>query len=274
MRSVRLVRGCLWIAGGALLLTVRPTLAQVTERDALPVAPPALGGTSRSDLPSVHVLPIPSELEPPGSIPEPAFAPVDPGSAAGGKVLDLIAHIRESLRTTRYQHSTQVDEKMGLFAWDCSGMAAWIVGRASPAARAALASDRPVARDFYDIIARAGTTPRRRGWQRLGSIDAVRPGDVFAWRRPAGWPPRNTGHVGFVLTRPQAVPAIPGAYALRIADATSLPHQNDTRHGANGGGFGEGTLIVMTERGQATAYGWFGTDSRAVVQTAVVFGRL
>jgi hypothetical protein len=154
-------------------------------------------------------------------------------------------------------------------------MAAWVLRRAAPRALSAVEAERPVARDFHQVIARAGTSPARTPWHRLPSIESVRPGDVFAWLRPPKWPSHNTGHVGFVLSRAERVALVPGAYAVRVVDATSLPHQNDTRPVDGVGGFGEGTLLFMTdEAGRPTAYGWFGTESRAVVLTKIVLGRL
>ena len=220
-------------------------------------------------------LPIPPELEPAGSIPAPAFQPGAPAAPAGRRVLDVVGRVRTTLRETRYQHTTDVDERAGRYAWDCSGMAAWILRRAAPRALAAVAAERPVARDFYQVIARAGPAPYRTAWHRLSGVSELRPGDLFAWVRPPKWPSRNTGHVGFVLSRAEPVAVVPQAYALRVVDATSLPHQDDTRAADGAGGFGEGTLLLMTDAdGKPTAYGWYGTESRAVIETKIVLGRL
>ena len=60
---------------------------------------------------------------------------------------------------------------------------------------------------------------------------------------------------------------------MRIADATSFGHQNDTRSDGEGG-YGEGTLLVLTNSsGEAIAYGWYGTESDAVLVTEILFGR-
>ena len=132
-----------------------------------------------------------------------------------------------------------------------------------------------MARDFYRAITRAPTARPRAGWQRLANIADARAGDVFAWLRPTDWPPRNTGHVGFLLAAPAPVPWLAGAYVVRIADATSVAHQDDTRANDPDGGYGEGTLMLLTDgAGHATAYAWHGTFSGASVQTDIVFGRL
>lgn len=207
--------------------------------------------------------------------PEPGPEATPPGSRAAGRVLEVLGRIRGRLRRTRYQHPTVVRERQGLYAWDCSGMAAWILRRSAPGALGAIHRERPVARDFHRIISRSPTDRARRSWRRLAHIEEARPGDVFAWLRPPDWPRRNTGHVGFVVEAPRRVPRIADAYTVRIADATSVPHQHDTRSWPGDGGFGTGTILFMTDgRGQATAYGWYGSESRGVVPTTIVFGRV
>jgi len=213
-----------------------------------------------------------------GPLPEPpaSTAPAPrPSTRAGVRLLDVIEGVRVSLRSSKYQAATSVRVTDGIYNWDCSGMAAWLLRRAAPVALRALASSRPVARDFVTAIERAPTTRARNGWQRIARIDDVRPGDVFAWRRPRGLPSKNTGHVGFVVDRPLPVPGIPGAWAVRIADSTSSYHQDDSRSHDDDGGFGIGTLVFLTDgKGRATSYGWAGTYSEWYIVTPIVFGRV
>jgi hypothetical protein len=212
--------------------------------------------------------PLPDEPRSPD--PQPA-----PATRAGVRVLEVIAQIAETVRETSYQARTQVSVADGAYHWDCSGMAAWIIRRAAPEALKGTRSPRPVARDFVAAIERAPAARPKSGWQRIDDIANVMPGDVFAWRRPRGMPSKNTGHVGFVVERPLRVPAIPGAWAVRIADSTRGYHQNDARVNDEDGGFGIGTLLFLAdERGRVTQYGWSGTRSEWYVVTPVVFGRL
>lgn len=155
-------------------------------------------------------------------------------------------------------------------------MVDWVLQRANRRSVHHLADvERPLASHFVRAIERASTTRLRRGWQRIDHIEQVRPGDVFAWRRPQGFPSRNTGHVGFVVGAPRPVPRIPGAYAIRVADSTGSRHQNDTRPERGDGGFGMGTLVFLTDgQGHGTHYGWFGTRSGGYVRTPILFGRV
>ncbi|MDB4961007.1 MAG: hypothetical protein JWP01_1006 [Myxococcales bacterium] len=216
--------------------------------------------------------PIDGPLPPAPAASEP---PPVPPTRAGTRVVDLVERIRTSLRASIYQPSTKVSEKDGLYHWDCSGMAAWILRRAAPLALRALNSSRPVARDFVTAIERAPAHRARKGWQRIARVADVMPGDVFAWRRPRGMPSKNTGHVGFVLDRPRPVDGMPGAWAVRIVDSTRGSHQDDSRTGDPDGGFGIGTLVFLTDaEGGATSYGWSGTQSEWYIVTPIVFGRV
>jgi hypothetical protein len=77
------------------------------------------------------------------------------------------------------------------------------------------------------------------------------------------------------MSTPVAVPGWPQAWAVRVLDATRLPHQDDTRAMGGEGGFGYGTMLFVTDDvGEVLSYGWFGTQSSGLMPTHVVFGRL
>lgn len=206
----------------------------------------------------------------------PPAPPVDPATSAAGRVMDVLRAVSANLQETSYRHHRVVRERAGVYHWDCSSMTQWVLTRASPLATRGLPETRrALAEDFVRVIERAPTTGFRRGWQRLSHIEQVRPGDVFAWRRPRGFPSRNTGHVGFVVGAPRPVPGIPDAYAISVADATGSGHQNDTRPYEGDGGFGVGTLVFLTDgEGHGTHYGWGGTYSSGYVVTPILFGRV
>jgi len=218
---------------------------------------------------------IPSPAWPLPAAPRASEPPPPPETRAGARILEVLAGVQRTVRDTRYQHSTVIRERDGVYLWDCSAMAAWVLRRAAPVAMRQISRPRPVARDFVRAIEGAPTERPARGWQRIAQLRDARPGDLFAWRRPRGFPSRNTGHVGFVMDRPLPVPGLPGGYAVRIADATSLAHQDDSRADDEDGGFGTGTLVFLTDgEGVGTSYGWFGTRSEGYVVTPIVIGRV
>jgi hypothetical protein len=184
----------------------------------------------------------------------------DAATPAGGTLVELLGTVRTELRTTKYQARTVVRPRDGHYAWDCSGMAAWVLQRSAPRARRAVAGTRPVARDFFHAIAKAPVARARKGWQRVHVRD-VQAGDTFAWLKSPISTSKITGHVGFAVGPAHEVPGWPGAYAIRIVDATRLPHQDDTREMNGDGGFGFGTMVFVTgDDGEVKAYAWFGTQ--------------
>jgi hypothetical protein len=208
-----------------------------------------------------------------------AFAlPAETALGRAAAVAAALADIEHGLTATRYQHQARIDARKGVYLWDCSIMAAWILTRTAPEARHALAADKPLARDFYRTIDTAPTDRPRRGWRRLTDPAALVPGDVFAWLKPALFKERhNTGHVGFVLGRPWRDQKHAGIWLMRIADATTELHGADSRPPRGEGGFGTATIaFAVDEKGEAVAYGWYGEgqDPQTFVRTHIVFGRV
>lgn len=202
----------------------------------------------------------------------------EPQTEAAREIVEILRRIEANLVETRYQHRTVVRERAGKYLWDCSGMAAWVLERAAPIARAALPEEKPLARDFYDRIAESPTDEPRRGWRRLTGPEQIAPGDLFAWRKPDFWAERpNTGHVGFVLSTPQPHPDHPNVWVMRVADATKMLHENDSRPPDGEGGFGTATMaFLFDEAGVAIAYGWYGAAQppETFVPTTIAFGRV
>jgi hypothetical protein len=274
-RAVRvMLRRMRWVARSALLAAAG-LVAATAAAETLPQTPPR----RQFEIGTHEGVPWPIEEAPvDGAWPSPPVfdaAPPPPPNRAGARVIKVLGHVAATMTSSSYKHATRVDVRAGSYDWDCSGMTAWVLRRAAPAALRGLRSARPVARTFAAAIEKAPTTKARNGWQRIANIADVMPGDVFAWRRPRGMPSKNTGHVGFVVDRPRPVPGLRGGWAVRIIDSTSFSHQDDTRHDDLDGGFGTGTVTFLADAdGRVTHYGWHGTRSDWYVITPVVFGRV
>jgi hypothetical protein len=191
-------------------------------------------------------------------------------------ILTELARIEKGMRSTLYRHTPRIIPAKGIYEWDCSIMVGWILDRATPKARRALPA-KPLARDFYDVIAKASPESPRRHWLRISGPQAVEPGDVFAWRKAEVFKSHNnTGHVGFVLGKPWQHPRFPSIWVMRIADSTRAFHEQDSRPVDGDGGFGTAVVaFLFDDRGEAVAYGWYGEaqDPETYVETHIVFGR-
>ncbi len=193
--------------------------------------------------------------------------------SANARVLGVLAQLRATLRTTRYEHRTHIDARAGIVVADCSAFVAWVLQRAAPRSFAALHAYRPLAVDLWRTLATAPTSRPRNGWLRIARVADARPGDLLAWPRPRWFPSHNTGHTAFVVAPPVTTP---DGVLVRVVDSTSIGHQDDTR--APGvTGVGEGTLLVSVDAitGEGTAYGWIGarTPPEWRIATPVRIGR-
>jgi hypothetical protein len=199
-------------------------------------------------------------------------------AAASDKILQRLGHIAENLRQSKYNHATVVDEKSGRYEFDCSGFVTWVLRRAAPGAHASLLarSPRPVARDYYWELNRAPTERSPRGVRKVTRVSDALAGDIVAWLKPAHVRSANTGHVAFLLEQPRPVPEAPGAYVVRVADASSYHHDDDDRYESGRTGFGTGTILLVSDEatGAPRAYGWYGLRSRYVMETPIALGRV
>jgi hypothetical protein len=186
--------------------------------------------------------------------------------------------VETGMKATKYQHVTRVRPKQGIYFWDCSAMTDWVLARAAPRARRSLRPERPLARNFYDVIARSPAKGHRRGWQRVPRPEEIAPGDIFAWRKPPAFQKRkNTGHVGFIISTPQPHPRHVGVWVTRVADATRILHEDDSRPRGGDGGFGTATMAFLFHaNGAPIAYGWYGSrqDPRRFVHAKIAIGRV
>jgi hypothetical protein len=213
-----------------------------------------------------------------GSTPAPASASAVEAPASE-LILGQITRIARNLQSSKYNHSTVVDERQGRYEFDCSGFVTWVLRRSAPGAYSSLLgrSKRPLARDYYHELARAPVGERTpRGVRRIARIDQAEPGDIVAWLKPALLRSPHTGHVGFLLERPRPLNTVAGGYLVRIADASSYQHQDDDRYESGRTGFGSGTILLVAdpETGEPRAYGWFGLYSRWVLETSIAIGRV
>lgn len=215
-----------------------------------------------------------AEPPPPAPVSAPAFddARID---WTLNPVMRRLGAVAESVEESEYTYGFSVNEKKGVYRFDCSGMAHWVLRKAAPVAALTVGhglAPRPLARDFQRRIARVPADRERGGWRRVARIRDLQPGDVVAWLKPPEIRSPNTGHVAFVVLPPLLVPGYDNAYLVRIADSTRLLHDEDTRAGRTGFGFGTILLVADPDNGAPIAYGWAGLRWRAF-ETAIALGR-
>ena len=66
-------------------------------------------------------------------------------------------------------------------------------------------------------------------------------------------------------------------WLVRIADATRILHEDDSRPPGGEGGFGTGTMaFLVDDEGTPIAYGWYGAGQNPAtfIHTQIAFGRV
>lgn len=201
-----------------------------------------------------------------------------PATDAAASVITTLEQMEVRIVSTQVRHETEVDESVGIYDFDSSGMVGWILARAAPAAFATVGRDRPVAEDFARTIHAAPTDADAGGWRRLTQVSALRPGDVIAWSTPHDHRRDGlTGHVAIVVGMPVRVPGLDEAWSVCVADATADFHAWDSRMMSFDldGGVGRGTMtFAVAEDGHAYAYGWEGPWSPLFYRNEVELGRV
>jgi hypothetical protein len=228
---------------------------------------------ARSERSTMYLVPGFSLGLAPFAIPGEGAAATDAGAA----VMTTLEQMESRVVTTQFRHETEVNEELGLYDFDSSGLVGWVLQRAAPVAFAALGRDRPVAEDFARVIHDASEGEETDGWRRLAHPRALRPGDVIAWSTPVQHRQDGlTGHAAIVVGMPVQVPGMDEAWSVRVADSTNEFHQWDSRLLAFDldGGVGRGTLTLAVQDGHAYAYGWQGPWSPMFLRTDVELGRV
>jgi hypothetical protein len=207
------------------------------------------------------------------SLPPASAAPTGEAGAAllAGEVQRELA----AMRTTHYQHTTDVDEATGKFFYDCSGMLDYALGRVLPADVNALpksTSKRPLAGDIEHHL-HSGLSAPIGGWQSLTRVDQLGPGDVVAWLATEDSTTGDTGHVMVVFAAPTQNPARADEWLVKVGDSTLNPHAHDSRHEGESG-LGTGTIgLVVDDRNAATAFYWRGGVTKQSKPTEIALGR-
>mgnify|MGYP006282580257 CR=1 FL=1 len=188
------------------------------------------------------------------------------------------------MRSTRYQHHTQVDASAGRYRFDCVGLVAWALRQATPQAWRSLRdtmairpgrspSPSTLVRFFQGLALRP-----RPGWRALGSVQELRSGDVLAWVHRSS---HASGHALIAASQPQ--PIGPGLWQLEVFDATSTPHGDDSRpwdpraepywRTGRPSGLGRGRIALVADPASGALRGFRWRPSGPTVLAPVAAGR-
>jgi len=191
--------------------------------------------------------------------------------ALSTKILSEARRIHTELKKTEYSHKTQVDEKAGTYAVDCSGFVCFLLKKLAPQHYKDVPKGehkRPLAINFFEHFM---SQPLVKRWRRIERLADAQPGDLIAWRRDELTPGENTGHIVFVDASP--LREDDGQFKVAVLDSTASAHGSDTRkEGATG--IGRGTMWFSVDaEGRPVAYRWR-SKSGTLREEAIAIGRI
>jgi hypothetical protein len=193
---------------------------------------------------------------------------VEPKIVEGPLFAEAQRQFRE-MKSTGYQHKTEVDEKAQSYRYDCVGFVAYALKQAAPQARASafkaleIAPGRIPSPPKYVAFFESLVQTPQVGWQVISRVQDLRPGDVVAWEYKTAI---SSGHAVIVASVPLS--AEEGTWVVKVYDSTSSPHGEDTRpqdsrttvFTASGkkSGLGHGMMAFSADpsTGAITGYRW------------------
>ena len=193
----------------------------------------------------------------------------EPVAATGGPLFHEAVREFKEMKTTLYQHKTEVDRKAGSYRYDCVGFVSWALKQVAPQARESafkaleIKPGRiPTPGKYVTFFASLAKKPQA-GWQAVAKASELRPGDVVAWERITA---TSNGHAVVIAGVPVAGPE--GTWVVEVYDYTASPHGDDSRTkderaemlSTNGkrSGLGHGVMAFATDpaTGALAGYRW------------------
>lgn len=189
--------------------------------------------------------------------------------ASESAVVQLAKREFETMKTTLYQHKTQVDLAAGDYRYDCVGFVSHALKKAAPQAWASafktigLAKGRIPSPGGYRKFFAGLTDKPQVGWEPVLQAAALRPGDVVAWEYKTE---RSSGHAVIIGAAPVKAPD--GSWTAEVYDSTSSWHAKDSRakdpraqvlaETGKRSGLGRGTMAFVADpaTGALAGYRW------------------
>jgi hypothetical protein len=199
-----------------------------------------------------------------------------PGPAARAALHAEANRILSRSKSSRYVHTSNIDESAGVFELDCSGFVDYAVARTAPAALEALRGNRkkrPLAKHYVELVSALAPGQSKGPWHRLTKASELEPGDIVAWLKPDDVVSKNTGHV-MIVGGP--VTASDGEVAVPILDSTSVAHgSGDSRSKTKATGLGRGTIhLLVGPNGEPVAYRWSNGRKAKPHTTTIALARI
>lgn len=161
----------------------------------------------------------------------------DSRTAPGKELAERIEGLFASVTETKYQHTTEIDEKNGIVKCDCSGLMGYMLRTYYPETYLALRGEeaawrkRPLSVTYYETFIAADEQKDGR-WRRVGKMTDLVPGDIIAWRKKFLKSGSTTGHTCMVGGVPKVEDD--GTVTVRLLESTGRVTDDTRPDGVSG----------------------------------------
>lgn len=100
------------------------------------------------------------------------------------RLLSAAEQVFYSMKSSRYQHATYVNQVNGTYDFDCSGFVDYVLQETFPEALNAIGHhpnrlNRPYHQDYYRFFAKIGMYDNVAGWHSVARPSDLLPGDII-----------------------------------------------------------------------------------------------
>ena len=190
----------------------------------------------------------------------------------------------KTMKTTLYQHHTEVNRDEGSYRYDCVGFVSYALRQVAPQAWATTVRVTGIAKGRIPSPPRyraffAGLAEKPRpGWQPVTKVSELRCGDVVTWEHKTK---SAVGHALIIGSIPVSGPD--GYWSVEVYDSTSSPHTADSRCndkraqflGSTGrrSGLGHGVMELIADPASGALTGFRWSAKAPVITVPIAAGR-
>ena len=204
--------------------------------------------------------------------------------AVSGPLFQEATNQFRTMKTTVYQHRTEVNRDAGSYRYDCVGFVSYALRQATPEAWATTVKVTGVAKGripsplrYRAFFASLAEKPQP-GWQAVKKVSELRCGDVVAWEHKTE---SSVGHAVIIGGVP--VPGPDGLWSVEVYDSTSSPHSDDSRLNderaqvlASTGrrsGLGHGVMVLIADPASGALAGLRWSAKARAITVPIAAGR-
>ena len=205
-------------------------------------------------------------------------------SSAPGALFHEATDEFDSMKSTGYQHRTEVDRNQGSYYYDCVGFVSYGLKSSTPEAWKTIVRATGIAKGripspmkYVAFFTSLKKNPQP-GWEAVPKASELRPGDIVSWTHLTK---RANGHALIIADTPSLLPN--GEWLVEVYDSTSSAHGNDSRpedqrtqvlpSTGRRSGLGHGIMVFISDPSTGALSGFRWSPKGKILTVPIAAGR-